>query len=164
MVTALALAAVSCGPRDPSFSSHHQFLRAHRGEMESLDDLAMTAGIDSVEVGTGYLMLNGHVAISRSNSEAVLNVAVDSVLGLTSVVQSDLDSLQALMHSAGLLSIYRRSEFTIFVTGGLLDNMNGFVLVRPGMLPPKRGERLLTGATLVTIVNSEGPWFYFGTS
>ena len=79
------------------------------------------------------------------------------------VAEAQYEAFGRKLVDLNLIDFEVHEGFVAFLSGGMLDNLAGFLWVKPGATPP--GNRyILFESQLVYLKSLSGGWYRFGTS
>lgn len=160
-----AVSAISVwGCKDASLTvdNRQQYFASYQGALYRLDQALDSSGLRVLSARSrSAVEINNHAMPSLARSAT--RQWVDSVLQLEGVPRATFDHLEDLLDEARIRYVVRSPDVTVYVVGGTLDNLNGFLHVRPGAEPPPLGTEI-DRARLVIVNQVDDDWYYFGTS
>jgi len=117
-----------------------------------------------------FKTLNGSlVALSAAELDTAVRAGesatlpVERVLARDSVSQQRYEEFRRRLRDVRLIEFAVTNDYVAFVRDGMIDNLDGFVLVRPGGAPPALGSKLF-GTALVELIPLGGGWYRFATT
>lgn len=154
---------VGCHGASLTMDNHREYFESHREILNTLDAAIERSTLRVLSApARSSVEINDH-AMPPISGTAATQSWIDSVLRLDGISQATFDSLRNLLDKAQVRYVVRDSAFTTYVVGGSLDNLNGFLHLRPGAeLPPIGSE--IDRARLVVVSHLADDWYYFGTS
>lgn len=88
---------------------------------------------------------------------------VEQVLAQDSVERQRYDEFRRRLAEVKLIEFDVQPGYVAFLYDGLLDNLQGYLVVRPGHRPPPLRSELFR-ADLVALRSLGGGWYWFGTT
>lgn len=89
-------------------------------------------------------------------------LAVESVLARDSIDRRVYESFRARLQELKLIEIQVQPEYAAYLYDGILDNLQGYLFVRPGHRPPRLGSELFLGELVALSPRGDG-WYWFAT-
>ena len=114
--------------------------------------------------------LNGHlVAYSAAETDVPVSGVrrrepLDSVLRQEGIPLERYHSYRQALIELDLLSFEKRDGYVAFVSDGFLDNLYGFVYVRPGHAPPALSSKFVDATDLTSLRPLGRRWYFFTTT
>ncbi len=163
VVTMVTGMGMGCNDASLTMDNREAFFEAHRSALTTLDAALERSRVHTLSARSrSTVEINDHVMRSLA-SASMARAWVDSVLRLDSIPRAAFDSLQDLLEEAQVRYVMQELTFTIYVVGGALDNVNGFLRIRSGAGPP-RIDTEIDRARLRVLSPVAQRWYYFGTS
>lgn len=107
--------------------------------------------------------INSHVMPLTIQSRTDARAWTDSVLQADGLSRQRYDRARALLQRAQVRYVTQVHGCTVFVVGGMLDNVNGFAYVPVGAAPLAADDEV-DGGRVVTTQAVSDKWYYFATS
>jgi len=148
------------------------FFETRRSRVEALvKDIRDYGRIHDMSDGNRYFKtLNGApVAYSAAQVDttpvagAPSTLPVERVLARDSISRERYDDFRRRLRDVRLIEFTMTSDYVAFVRDGIIDNLDGFLLVRSGGAPPTIGTKLF-GTDLVELIPLGGGWYRFATT
>jgi hypothetical protein len=147
------------------------FFETRRGRLESFaHDITTYGRIHQMSDGTRHFKeLNGElVAYSPAEVDtAVKGVPptrpLGEVLARDAIAAQRYDEFRRRLQDVKLIQFDARPGLVAFLYDGLVDNLQGYLLVQPGAAPPPMHSKLF-GAELVRLEPLGRGWYKFATT
>lgn len=168
----LCCALFACRRDADPLIQHARELEGVRSELELIArDLRLYDRIWEMDDGTrSFGTINGTpvMPVTYAGDSAVpgpfiTRLPIAEVLERDSIDLATYNSIRMRLARAGIQYVKIATGYTVFLVGGSLDNMRGYILVAPGGQPPEVGEDI-AGGRIVFLRPIARIWFYFATS
>jgi hypothetical protein len=123
--------------------------------------------ISSMDDGTRYYKELNHELInrpSRLSDLAPTDPAAPNVFRRDGIDTRVLAEFRRRLSALGLFSVSVTDDYVAFVDDGFLDNLRGFVWVRPGHAPPPIRGEFVEATQLIQLRPLSNGWYYFETT
>ena len=150
----------------------HLFFESRKERLEELTRELLEYGrIRAMSDGTRhYKELNGElVAYTAAQVDTVRAEPWRPILPVVSVLARDgidrevYESFRARLQELKFIQVRVEPGYVAYLYDGILDNLQGYLLVRPGHRPPRRGSELFMAELVFLTPIGEG-WYRFATT
>ena len=146
------------------------FFESRRSRLESFSrDIVAYGRIHQMSDGTrSFTELNGDV-VSDSTSDgparplAAPALPLEQVLARDAIATPTYEAYRRRLRDLKLIQFEAESGFVAFLYDGMLENLEGYLVVKPGASPPAMRSTLF-GATLIRLEPLGGGWYRFATT
>jgi len=146
------------------------FFQTRRSRLETFSrDIVDYGRIHQMSDGTrSFTELNG-VLVTRSATEATIGSSstprrpLEEVLARDAIAAQRYEEFRRRLQDLKLTQFDAKPGYVAFLYDGMLDNLEGYLLVRPGGSPPALRSTLF-GATLVSLEPIGDGWYRFTTT
>ena len=145
------------------------FFETRRSRLETFSrDVVLYGRIRQMSAGTRHFTeLNGQLV--ASSAAAVTPGAASKTRPLAEVLARDAievkryEEFRDRLRALKLTQLEAEPEFVAFLYDGMLDNLEGYLVVKPGATPPAIRSTLF-GATLISLEPLGDGWYRFATT
>lgn len=171
VVLVLAVVADVCfvsGTPTLSRAGDRLFFESRRSRLETFSrDIVAYGRIHQMSDGMRHFTeLNGQL-VASSATEAMPGAAptrpLEQVLAGDAIEARRYEEFRGRLRELGLIQFDARPEFVAFLYDGMLDNLEGYLVVKPGASPPAMRSTLF-GATLIRLEPLGDGWYRFATT
>jgi len=146
------------------------FFESRRSRLETFSrDIVAYGRIHQMSDGTrSFTELNGDV-VSDSKSDgpngslAAPAVPIEQVLSRDAIEARRYEEFRGRLRDLKLIQFDAQPQFVAFLYDGMLDNLEGYLVVKPGASPPAVRSTLF-GATLIRLEPLGDGWYRFATT
>lgn len=173
-----ALALVFVVSADIGFISGHAalsragdrlFFETRRSKLEGLArDIRAYGRIHQMNDGArAFTELNGKLVAGEGDlspvAASVLRHPLEQVLSRDTIAASRYDDFRGRLHDLKITQFDAKPDFVAFLYDGMLDNLEGYLLIEPGASPPPVRSPLF-GASLIRLEPLGDGWYRFATT
>ena len=148
------------------------FFESRRARLETLArDVVAYGRIEQMSDGSRYYKELNHRLVAYVPSEVDTSGALGErarrplheVLAQEGISSARYEEFRRRLHDVKLIMLDVQPGYVAFEYDGLVDNLEGYLLVRPGGAPPALGSKLL-GTDLVVLESLGGGWYRWATT